>query len=50
MNTKRLEGKSIIVTGGGSEIGRAACLRIAEEGGLVVVADIRKNLTVNIEA
>ena len=44
MNMKRLEGNSIIVTGGGSGIGRGACLRIAEEGGLVAVADIRKNL------
>ncbi|MCP5067127.1 MAG: SDR family NAD(P)-dependent oxidoreductase, partial [bacterium] len=37
----RLEGKAIIVTGGGSGIGKGACQRIAEEGGLVAVADIR---------
>jgi len=41
---KRLEDKPIIVTGGGSGIGRGACLRIAEEGGRVTVADIRVEL------
>jgi NAD(P)-dependent dehydrogenase (short-subunit alcohol dehydrogenase family) len=30
---RRLEGKAVIVTGGGSGIGRGACLRIAEGGG-----------------
>lgn len=41
---RRLEGKVVVVTGGGSGIGRGACLRIAEEGGSVVVADIRQTL------
>jgi len=41
---KRLENRPIIVTGGGSGIGKATCQRIAEEGGLAVVADIRANL------
>ena len=41
---RRLEGKVVVVTGGGSGIGRGACLRIAEEGGSVVVADIRQPL------
>ena len=36
----RFEGKSIIVTGAGSGIGRAAACLFAAEGGQVVVADI----------
>jgi len=35
-----LDGKSAIVTGGGSGIGRGICLRYAREGASVVVADI----------
>ena len=35
-----LEGKVVIVTGGGHGIGKAYCLGIAREGGAVVVADI----------
>jgi NAD(P)-dependent dehydrogenase (short-subunit alcohol dehydrogenase family) len=41
---KRLEGKAVIVTGGGRGIGKGACQRIAEEGALVCVADIRGHL------
>lgn len=37
---KRFEGKSIIVTGAGSGIGRAASLLFAAEGGSVLVADL----------
>ncbi len=37
----RLQDRPVIVTGGGSGIGRGACLRIAEEGARVTVADIR---------
>jgi 3-oxoacyl-[acyl-carrier protein] reductase len=36
----RLEGKTILVTGGGHGIGRAYCHRIAAEGGSVGVLDI----------
>ena len=35
-----LEGRSVIVTGGGSGIGRATCLLAAAEGARVAVADI----------
>ena len=37
---KRFEGKVAVVTGGGSGIGRASCLRFAEEGAAVAVAEI----------
>lgn len=36
----RLEGKRAIVTGGGSGIGRGICLRFAQEGARVMVADL----------
>ena len=36
----RLSGKVAVVTGGGNGIGRACCLRFAEEGADVVVADL----------
>jgi NAD(P)-dependent dehydrogenase (short-subunit alcohol dehydrogenase family) len=37
----RLEGKVAVVTGGGNGIGRACCVRFAEEGADVVVADLQ---------
>ena len=46
----RLEGKAVIVTGGGSGIGKGASQRIAEEGGLVAVADIRSQLAEEVAA
>ena len=36
-----LEGKSVIITGAGSGIGRASALLFAREGAKVVCADIR---------
>jgi len=35
-----LDGKVVVVTGGGHGIGRAYCLGIAREGGTAVVADM----------
>lgn len=40
MKSESLEGKSVIVTGGGSGIGRAAALLFAERGAYVTVADV----------
>ena len=40
----RLAGRRAFVTGGGSGIGRAACLRLAQEGARVAVADKRAAL------
>ncbi|MGE8941626.1 SDR family oxidoreductase [Leptospira interrogans] len=39
----RLKDKSCIITGGGSGIGRAACLMFAKEGARLVIADKRKD-------
>ena len=40
--TGRFAGKTVIVTGAASGIGQATALRIAKEGGRVIVADISK--------
>jgi 2-hydroxycyclohexanecarboxyl-CoA dehydrogenase len=39
---KGLSGKTVLVTGGGGAIGRAICLRFAEEGAKVLVADVNE--------
>ena len=36
---RRFEGKTILITGAGSGIGRAAAMRFAGEGAQVVIAD-----------
>ena len=38
----RLKGKSAIVTGAGSGIGRAIALKLAEDGAEIVAADINE--------
>ena len=40
--TMRFSNKTCIVTGGGSGIGKATCVRMAAEGGRVVVADLNQ--------
>lgn len=35
----RLKDKVVIITGGGSGLGKAGCIRFAEEGAIVIVAD-----------
>lgn len=43
MSSTGLEGRSVVVTGGGSGIGRAAAIEFAELGAKVVVADLNKD-------
>ena len=38
-----LDGKSVVITGAGSGVGRASALRFAEEGARVVCADVRED-------
>ncbi|MBW2623550.1 MAG: SDR family oxidoreductase [Deltaproteobacteria bacterium] len=40
----KLDGKSAVITGGGSGIGRACALKMAGEGARVMVADIREDI------
>jgi len=40
----KLNGKSAVITGGGSGIGRACALKLSEEGARVMIADIREGI------
>ena len=46
----RLEGKTAIVTGGGSGIGRAICLAYGREGANVLVADLNEGAAQSVAA
>ena len=46
----RFQNKVCLVTGGGSGIGRATCLRMAGEGGIVIIADRDKKAGDETEA
>ncbi|GGT43199.1 SDR family NAD(P)-dependent oxidoreductase [Streptomyces chromofuscus] len=46
----RLSGRTVIVTGGGSGLGAAACRRFAAEGASVVVADIDQTSAAEVAA
>ena len=46
----RLTGKTAVVTGGGSGIGRATCIAFAREGANVVVADFNPQAAKNVVA
>jgi NAD(P)-dependent dehydrogenase (short-subunit alcohol dehydrogenase family) len=43
-----LEGKVALITGGGRGLGEAICRRLAADGALVIVADIRRELAEDI--
>lgn len=46
---KRLEGRRIVVTGGGSGIGQAGVLQFASEGASVVIGDVRLDIAKETE-
>ncbi len=47
-NLRRLRGKRAIVTGGGSGIGRAIALRLAQEGARVLIGDLNPQAAVGV--
>ena len=49
-DSSRLKDRVVIVTGGGGGIGKGACERIADEGGLVAVLDLRAELAEEVAA
>jgi len=44
----KLEGKVAVVTGGGSGIGKAICLRLGEEGAKVAVLDLNHDAAAEV--
>ena len=49
-DSSRLKDRVVMVTGGGGGIGKGACERIADEGGLVAVLDLRAELAEEVAA
>ena len=50
MSEEGLQGKSVLVTGGGSGLGAALCRTLAEAGADVVAADLREDAAVKVAA
>ncbi len=50
MNTRLLDGKSAVITGSGSGVGKAAALLFAENGAKVVCADVRDDWNEEVAA
>ncbi len=50
LETSKLRGKVVLVTGGGRGLGEAVCRTLAEAGAIVVAADIRSDLAARVAA
>ena len=48
IDTQRHAGRAYVVTGGGSGIGAAAAIRLAAEGAVITIADIRLELAADV--